>query len=82
MVNQNKIFSLKIKRKKRLSEWCRKDSKYWDRQAFANSVNLDHMPHSVASDQGLHCLPYIGIHTAILDTSTSYFTIVEDYFKF
>ena len=25
----------------------------------ANSVNPDQMPHSVASDLGLHCLPYI-----------------------
>ena len=33
--------------------------KYWERQALANSVNPDQMPHSVASDQGLHCLPLI-----------------------
>ena len=31
------------------------DPKYWDRTAFANSVDLDHMPQNVASDQGLHC---------------------------
>ena len=30
--------------------------KYWGRQAFANSVDPDHMPQIVASDQGLHCL--------------------------
>ena len=25
---------------------------------FANSGDLDQMPHSVASDLGLHCLPF------------------------
>ena len=33
--------------------------KSWDRQVFANSVDPDQMPHFAASDQGLHCLPYI-----------------------
>ena len=33
--------------------------KYWNRQACANSVDPDQMPHNVASDQCLHCLPYI-----------------------
>ena len=32
---------------------------YWDRQAFANSVDPDQTPQYAASDQGLHCLPYI-----------------------
>ena len=31
----------------------------WDRQALANSVDPDQMPQNAASDQGLHCLPYI-----------------------
>ena len=31
--------------------------KYWNREAFANSVDPDQMPQNVASDQGLHCLP-------------------------
>ena len=25
------------------------------------SVDPDHMPHNVMSDQGLHCLPYIPV---------------------
>ena len=29
--------------------------KYLDRQAWTNSVYPDQMPHSVASDLGLHC---------------------------
>ena len=33
--------------------------KYWARQAFANSVDPDQTPQNAASDQGLHCLPYI-----------------------
>ena len=33
--------------------------KYLDRYASANSADPDQMPHSVASDQGLHCLPLI-----------------------
>ena len=33
--------------------------KYSDRQVGANSVDPDQMPHSVASDQGLHCLSLI-----------------------
>ena len=33
--------------------------KYWDRQAFANSVDPEQMPQNVESDQGLHYLPYI-----------------------
>ena len=28
--------------------------KYWDRQAWANSADLDQMPQNPASDQGLH----------------------------
>ena len=37
----------------------RKNPKYWDRQPRANSADPDQMPQSVASDQGLHCLPLI-----------------------
>ena len=32
----------------------RNDPKYWDRQAWANSVDPDQMPQNVASDQGPH----------------------------
>ena len=32
---------------------------YFDRQAWANSVDPDQMPQNVASDQGLYCLPFI-----------------------
>ena len=32
--------------------------KYWDRQAL-QTLYLDQTPHNLASDQGLHCLPYI-----------------------
>ena len=31
----------------------------YERQAWANSVDPDQMPQNVASDQGLHCLPFI-----------------------
>ena len=40
--------------------------KYFDRQAEANSVDPDQMPQNVASDLGLHCLPFI---QQLLDTS-------------
>ena len=32
--------------------------KYWDRQAFANSVDSDQKLQNMVSDQGLHCLPF------------------------
>ena len=35
---------------------------YWNRYAFANSIDPDQMPQNVASDQGLHCLPYIQLY--------------------
>ena len=35
------------------------DPKYLERQAFANSVDLDQMPQKMVSDQGLHYLPYM-----------------------
>ena len=35
--------------------------KYWVRQAWANNADPDQMLHNVASDQGLHCFPYIHI---------------------
>ena len=46
-------------------------SKYWDRQAWANPIDLDQIPHNMvsqnmASDQGVHCLPFI---QQILDIS-------------
>ena len=41
-------------------------SKYWDRQAWANSVDPDQTPQNAASDQGLHCLPHV---QKLLDTS-------------
>ena len=49
--------------------------KYWDKKAFANSVDPDQMPQNAASDQGLHYLPYRNI----LDTSRG---STMDYFKF
>ena len=39
--------------------YYRNNPKYWDRQAFANSVDPDKTMQSAASEQGLHCLPYI-----------------------
>ena len=35
------------------------NSKYWDKQAWANSVDPDQMPQIVVSDQDWHCLPLI-----------------------
>ena len=32
-------------------------SKYWDRQAWANSVDPDKTSQNAPPDQGLHCLP-------------------------
>ena len=63
--------------------------KYWDRRAFANSIDPDQTPQNVASDQGLHSLPYtqqyfrhIGsrmdfchIYSSILDTQVVEWTI-------
>ena len=37
----------------------RNNPKYWNLQAFANSVDPDQMPQNAASDLGLHCLPYV-----------------------
>ena len=48
-----------LQRKIRLVYWYRNNLKYWDRLAFANSIDPDQMPQNVASDQGLHCLLYI-----------------------
>ena len=39
--------------------------KYWDRYAFANSVEPDQMLQNAASDLALHC----HTHSNILDTS-------------
>ena len=59
----NEVLGKKKKKKKKFSGRDRKqnrfryhvDSKYWDRQAGANSVDPDQTPHNAASDQGLHC---------------------------
>ena len=40
--------------------------KYWDRKAWANSVDPDQMPQNVASDQGLYCLPLLKQYTDML----------------
>ena len=37
----------------------RNNPKYWDRQAWANNVDLDQMRQNAAFDQSLHCLPVI-----------------------
>ena len=37
----------------------RNNHKLGDRQAWANSVDPDQIPHDAASDQGLHCWPLI-----------------------
>ena len=34
-------------------------SVYLDRQACANSLDLDETPQNVVSHQGLHCLPLV-----------------------
>ena len=39
--------------------YYRNYSKFWDRQAWPNSVDPDQTPQNAASDQGLHCLPLI-----------------------
>ena len=41
-----------------MNKWrlYRNKPKYWDRQAYANSVDPDQTPLNAASDQGLHCL--------------------------
>ena len=36
----------------------RNNPKYWDRQAFANSIDPDQTLQNVPSDQGLQYLPY------------------------
>ena len=36
----------------------RNKPKYWDRHAYANSVDPDEMPQNAASRQGLHYLPF------------------------
>ena len=35
---------------------------YWDIQAKKNSVELDKMSQNVASDQDLHCVPFIQVY--------------------
>ena len=37
-------------------EYCIYYSKYWDKQAWANSTDPDKMLHNALSGQGLHCL--------------------------
>ena len=54
----NQLFCIPCHREATSIEYHNKP-KYWDRQASANSVDPDHMPQNVASDQGLHCLPLI-----------------------
>ena len=48
------ISPLKLRPKHKICHY-RNNLKYWVKYAFANSVNPGH----TASDQGLHCLPYI-----------------------
>ena len=50
------IYVLLFFSKINLKQYCN-DPKYWDRQAWANSVDPDQMPQNAASYQGLHCLP-------------------------
>ena len=45
-VNKKKLFTLEI-------------LQYWNRQAWANSIDPDQMLQNMLSDQGLHCLPLI-----------------------
>ena len=40
----------------------RNNLKYWDRQAFAKSVDPNQTPQYAESDQSLHCLPYIKLY--------------------
>ena len=46
--------------------------KYLNRRALANSVHPDQTPQNVASDQGIHCLPFswtsFGQHQAVKGT--------------
>ena len=37
----------------------RNNQKYWDRQAFENSVDSDQNLKNGASGRDLHCLPYL-----------------------
>ena len=48
----SKLFSEKNKK-------YHNNPKYWDRYAFANSVDPDQMSQNAASDLGLHCVSYI-----------------------
>ena len=50
--------------------------KYWERQALANGDDPGQKAQNAASDQDLHCLPYL---SNTLDTTTG---IRMDYFKF
>ena len=51
---------------------------YSDRQALANSVDPDEMPHNVASHLGLHCLPLIQqFLDTISDSKLYFFKILE-----
>ena len=40
-------------------EKYRNNSKYWDRQTWANNVDRDQTSQKAASDQGLYCSPHI-----------------------
>ena len=57
---------LKFHTKTFLTKWDHEQSgklhiypKFWNRLAIANIVDPDQMPQNAASDQGLHCLPYM-----------------------
>ena len=45
---------------------------------FANSEDPDQMPHSVASDQGQHCLPVTLSGVSSLNSITMLLNIVSD----
>ena len=46
----------------------RNNSKYWDSQAWANSVDLDQMLQNVTSDQG-HCLTFSQTDLPVINLS-------------
>ena len=56
----------------------RNNPKYWDRQSLAISVDPDQTPQHAASDQGLYCLPFMGI---FVDTSTGSKLDLFNYYK-
>ena len=59
----------------------RNNPKYWDRQAWTNSVDPDQTPQNAASDQGLHCLPLVQQQNSLNTSVGSHWLVGQTFFQ-